>query len=84
MKTYKPKELIEGRNLGLPIGKYVAVPKQKVIDGGVKVTFNSEQMLISTNSHHLLAKQFPDKFLYNKFYTLLYYKWNPDVMNLGI
>lgn len=84
MRTYKPKELIEGRILGLPLGKYVAVPKQRIINGGVEVSYNQEKMIIGVTTPHLMSRSFPDKFYPNKSYTLLYYKWMPNVMTLAI
>tara|TARA_R100000654_G_scaffold21267_2_gene42885 strand:+ start:799 stop:1062 length:264 start_codon:yes stop_codon:yes gene_type:complete len=85
MIQYKLKKLIKGYRVS-PLLKnrtLVGIPyKHEFKD--IKVQHKEDKMIITKNTPLLHREQFKDKFNRNTFYTLYYYEWNPNKVQMEL
>ena len=85
MIQYKLKKLIKGYSVS-PLLKnriLVGIP-YKHESKDIKVQHKEEKMIITNNTPLLHKEQFNDKYGRNTFYTLYYYEWNPNKLQIEI
>ena len=76
-KIYKISKLIQGYQVGLSDGDYVAVPDKGFKASPVKVIYSNASMLIPNWHKALLYRRFHDQYGRQGTYTLGYFKWEP-------
>ena len=85
MIQYKLKKLIKGYRVS-PLLKnrtLIGIPyKHEYKD--IKVQHKEEKMIITKNTPLLHKEQFKDKYGRNTFYTLYYYEWNPNKVQMEL
>jgi hypothetical protein len=81
MKHYTIRKLIQGFKLkpSLKGITLIGIPYECRYNA-VKVQYKDFKMLINSNSPLLHKEMFKDKFKDNRYYTLYYYEWKPNVL----
>ena len=88
MKLYTIKKLIKGYMISpfLKSRTLVAVPyKPGVLYNSVQVTYKDQSMIVNKNTPLLYQKDDnPDKYGRGGFYTLYYYDWMPNKVQMEL
>ena len=88
MNYYSIKKLIKGYRVcpDLKSKTLIAIPQKKLYSQygfiPIIVNFKDKKMSITRNTPLLHKEQFRDKFNRGTFYTLFYYEWNPNKLQL--
>tara|TARA_R100000655_G_scaffold31221_1_gene62688 strand:- start:24689 stop:24973 length:285 start_codon:yes stop_codon:yes gene_type:complete len=90
MNYYSIKKLIKGYRVcpDLKSKTLIAIPEKKLFSQygfiPIIVNFKDKKMSITRNTPILHREQFRDKFNRGTFYTLFYYEWNPNKLQLEL
>jgi len=90
MNYYSLKKLIKGYRVAptLKSKTLIAIPEKKLYSQygfiPIIVNFKDKKMSITRNTPILHKEQFRDKFNRGTFYTLFYYEWNPNKLQLEL
>lgn len=90
MKYYNIKKLIKGYRVcpDLKSKTLIAIPKKNIYSRygfkPIQVVYGEKKMSITRNTPLLHKENFRDRFNRGTFYTLFYYEWNPNKLQLEI
>ena len=90
MNYYNIKKLIKGYRVSpdLKSKTLIAVPQKKIYSRygfiPLQIVHGDKKMSITRNTPILHREQFRDKFNRGTFYTLFYYEWNPNKLQLEL
>lgn len=88
MNYYSIKKLIKGYRVSpdLKSKTLIAIPQKKIYSRygfiPLQIVHGDKKMSITRNTPILHREQFRDKFNRGTFYTLFYYEWNPNKLQL--
>ena len=90
MNYYNIKKLIKGYRVcpDLKSKTLIAVPQKKLYSRygfiPVQIVYGGKKMNITRNTPLLHQQQFRDRFNRGTFYTLFYYEWNPNKVQMEL